>query len=123
MKAKNSSSGTDLAMPVASEGFRNHAKEIEMRIHWSRLRAAPLAAACAGIAGAALAAASFGDLDKDRDGYVSKVEARGDRAVEAAFNAADRNKDGRLDRSEFATIAADAAKHRSGPPASTGAPK
>lgn len=79
-----------------------------MRNCLSILFAAPLALA----ASAAFGAASFAELDADKDGYVSKVEARKDRAVEAGFAAADRNKDGRLDRAEFATIVADASRER-----------
>jgi len=96
--------------PVAREDIRNLdaplSKEIEMRIRMSMLYALPLAAAT----GLALAAASFNDLDKDKDGYVSKVEARQDRSVEAGFTAADKNRDGRLDRAEFAALAAGVTK-------------
>jgi hypothetical protein len=68
------------------------------------LYAVPLAAA----AGFAFAAASFNDLDKDKDGYVSKVEAQKDRSIEQGFMAADKNRDGKLDRAEFAALAAGA---------------
>lgn len=72
-----------------------------MRIRLPLLTALPLAAA----AGLALAAATFGTLDTDKDGYVSKAEAQKDASTEAAFAAADKNKDGKLDRAEFGSIA------------------
>ena len=44
----------------------------------------------------------FNKLDVNRDGYVSKEEARKLRGFEKAFNEADDNRDGRLDTNEFA---------------------
>lgn len=47
---------------------------------------------------------SFGYLDIDKDARVSPAEAKADWAVTTAFDAADTNKDGFLDKSEFATL-------------------
>lgn len=43
----------------------------------------------------------FATLDSDRNGYVSRVEARSVRGVEAHFSAADDDRDGLLDRREY----------------------
>ncbi|MGB8435481.1 MAG: hypothetical protein WCE38_14575 [Burkholderiales bacterium] len=58
----------------------------------------------ASAAGLALAAPSFGDLDKNKDGYISQTEAKGDSSVMAGFAGADKNRDGKLDPAEFAAI-------------------
>lgn len=47
---------------------------------------------------------SFGYLDIDKDARVSPAEARADWAVARGFDAADTNKDGYLDKTEFATL-------------------
>jgi hypothetical protein len=47
---------------------------------------------------------SFGYLDIDKDARVSPAEAKADWAVARGFDAADINKDGFLDRSEFAAL-------------------
>jgi hypothetical protein len=47
---------------------------------------------------------SFGYLDIDKDARVSPVEAKADWAVAQGFATADINKDGYLDRSEFAAL-------------------
>jgi hyperosmotically inducible protein len=45
--------------------------------------------------------AKFEQLDKNRDGYLSRDEVRHIRDYAKAFNEADENRDGRLDASEF----------------------
>lgn len=47
---------------------------------------------------------SFGYLDIDKDARVSPSEAKADWAVAQGFDAADTNKDGYLDKTEFATL-------------------
>lgn len=65
------------------------------------------AAAAAAVAWAADPSASnvsdpaFRGLDVNRDGYVSRAEARKLRQFEKAFAEADENRDGRLDEDEF----------------------
>ena len=44
---------------------------------------------------------AFVHLDSDRNGYVSRVEARSVRGVEGIFDSADVNRDGLLDRDEY----------------------
>ena len=44
---------------------------------------------------------SFARLDSDRNGYVSRVEARIATAISEEFDAADVNRDGLLDREEY----------------------
>ena len=47
---------------------------------------------------------SFGYLDTDKDARVSPAEAKADWAVAQQFAGADLNKDGYLDKSEFAAL-------------------
>ena len=47
---------------------------------------------------------AFQDIDSDRNGYVSRVEARSIAAVEKAFDSADANQDGLLDRGEYTSV-------------------
>ena len=47
---------------------------------------------------------SFGRLDSDSNGYVSRVEARSIVVVESGFDAADSNGDGLLDRDEYRSL-------------------
>jgi hypothetical protein len=47
---------------------------------------------------------SFGYLDIDKDARVSPAEAKADWAVAHQFSAADTNKDGFLDKTEFASL-------------------
>jgi hypothetical protein len=49
-------------------------------------------------------ATSFGYLDTDKDARVSPAEAKADWAVAQGFVAADINKDGYLDKMEFAAL-------------------
>ena len=70
--------------------------------------AAALAAALIGTAGAAQAADTkqpvspeFKKLDVNRDGYLSRDEARKIRDFDQAFTEADDNRDGKLDAAEF----------------------
>ena len=44
---------------------------------------------------------SFVIIDSDRNGYVSRVEARSITAVESRFESADTNQDGLLDEQEY----------------------
>jgi hyperosmotically inducible protein len=70
---------------------------------------AALAVAMIGAVGAARGADSrepgspdFARLDADRDGYVSREEAKPLRGFDQAFSEADDNRDGKLDAAEFA---------------------
>ena len=47
------------------------------------------------------ATTTFKSLDRNGDQSISKVEARADRAVTAAFNTADINLDGYISKSEY----------------------
>ena len=47
---------------------------------------------------------AFHDIDSDRNGYVSRVEARSVVVVENAFDTADTNRDGLLDRGEYTSV-------------------
>ena len=47
---------------------------------------------------------SFHEIDSDRNGYVSRVEARSVVVVENAFDSADANGDGLLDRREYRSV-------------------
>ena len=46
--------------------------------------------------------ADFAALDKNKDGYLSKLEAAGEREIAKRFGAFDLDKDGRLSESEYA---------------------
>jgi hypothetical protein len=56
------------------------------------------------VASAAQAAPAFNDLDKDHDGMLTRAEASGVKGLD--FAKADTNKDGRLDRAEYAAAIA-----------------
>jgi len=45
--------------------------------------------------------AGFNGLDKNGDGFLTRVEARGNPQLASNFKAADRNKDGKLNRAEY----------------------
>ncbi len=47
---------------------------------------------------------SFGYLDTDKDARIAPAEAKADWAVAQGFERADANRDGYLDRDEFATL-------------------
>jgi Ca2+-binding EF-hand superfamily protein len=47
---------------------------------------------------------AFNHLDSDRNGYVSRVEARSVKGVETVFDSADTNSDGLLDHSEYTSV-------------------
>ena len=51
--------------------------------------------------GAGAPRAEFAALDRNRDGYISKVEANGDREVAKRFAQFDTDKDGRLSLEEY----------------------
>lgn len=48
----------------------------------------------------------FGQLDKDADGSISKVEGARDKGVKTEWSKLDANKDGKLDSAEFAKFEA-----------------
>ncbi len=54
--------------------------------------------------GVATARPSFGDIDADSDGVISRDEWQGSTDVDADFSAVDQNQDGNIDRSEFAAF-------------------
>jgi hyperosmotically inducible protein len=75
---------------------------------FTRCATAMLAAALIGTAGAARAAESggpvnpeFSKFDANRDGYLSRDEAKKIRDFDQAFTEADDNRDGKLDAAEF----------------------
>jgi hypothetical protein len=43
----------------------------------------------------------FAKLDKDKDGYISKAEAKGDRELSKNFDKWDLNNDGKINRAEY----------------------
>jgi Ca2+-binding EF-hand superfamily protein len=43
----------------------------------------------------------FNALDKNKDGYISRAEAKGNPALAAKFDEADKNHDGKLSRAEY----------------------
>lgn len=53
------------------------------------------------------ARADFDALDLNRDGYVSRIEASGDREIAARFDQFDADGDGRLSPSEYVALIAD----------------
>lgn len=57
-----------------------------------------------GLAWAGSGAASFQDLDSNRDGQLTLDEAKKSPEVKNKFTQADANKDGKLDAAEFAAI-------------------
>lgn len=94
------------------------------RLRGVRAVAAPLAAAVdacleLGRRATARAAARFGALDKDKDGYISREEAR-DAAWADRFPEADQDNDGRLSRSEFTVLAEEVLALRDEPLTATG---
>jgi Ca2+-binding EF-hand superfamily protein len=57
-----------------------------------------------GLAWAASGAASFQELDANRDGQITLDEAKKAPEVKEKFTQADANKDGKLDAAEFAAL-------------------
>lgn len=57
-----------------------------------------------GFAWAEGGAASFQDLDANRDGQITLDEAKKSPEVKSKFTQADANKDGKLDAAEFAAL-------------------
>ena len=47
---------------------------------------------------------AFNRIDSDHNGYVSRVEARSVRVVEAVFDSADIDRDGLLNRDEYTSV-------------------
>ena len=70
-----------IAMLLAQQGFADHPVSVDER-----------------------GLVSFRDIDSDRNGYVSRVEARSVVVVENAFDSADANGDGLLDRREYRSV-------------------
>ncbi len=68
------------------------------------LRTALALAGVLALASAAQAAPAFNDLDKDHDGMLTRAEASTVKGLD--FAKADTNKDGRLDRAEYAAAIA-----------------
>ncbi len=58
--------------------------------------------ASSGPAASAAPSADMSKLDTNKDGYISKAEARKDKALSKVFDSLDTNKDGKLDPAEFA---------------------
>lgn len=54
--------------------------------------------------GSTPSASDFEALDVNRDGYVSKEEAADEQGLSSTWDEADRNRDGRLDQSEFSAF-------------------
>ena len=54
----------------------------------------------------------FRALDRNRDGYLSRVEPESSKVLAARFDSADKNRDGRLDLAEFQGLEADASSDR-----------
>ncbi len=65
-----------------------------------------------GLAWAGSGAASFQDLDSNRDGQITLDEAKKSPEVKAKFTQADANKDGKLDAAEFAALETAQPMHR-----------
>lgn len=53
-------------------------------------------------------AMSFGSLDKDKDGNISKSEAKKDKSLSDQFKTVDTDSDGKLSETEFQTYSAGA---------------
>jgi hypothetical protein len=66
-----------------------------------------LAAIMVSTAALAQSAANFLALDRNRDGYLSKVEALANPEVQKRFSAFDNDKDGRLTEAEYALVMED----------------
>ncbi|MHB1141552.1 MAG: hypothetical protein ACYC1T_07340 [Sulfuricaulis sp.] len=60
--------------------------------------------AASGLAWAAGGAASFQELDTNRDGQITLDEAKKSPDLKANFTQADANKDGKLDAAEFSAL-------------------
>src|ERR1041385_2708688 len=54
--------------------------------------------------------AEFQQIDRNRDGYISRVEALANPEVQKRFTAFDADKDGRISEAEFAAIKDDVAR-------------
>ena len=55
----------------------------------------------------------FTTLDRNGDGFISQDELSGNAAFAKAFDAADKNHDGKLDRAEFQALQAEGSPDRS----------
>jgi hypothetical protein len=55
----------------------------------------------------------FKNLDRNSDGFVSRDELLGDKALSGGFIEADKNRDGKLDMSEFQALEANRSPDRS----------
>src|ERR1041385_272357 len=54
--------------------------------------------------------AEFQQIDRNHDGYISRVEARANPEVQQRFSASEADKDGRSSQAEFAAIKDDVAR-------------
>jgi hypothetical protein len=87
--------------------------------------AGPVAAQTTPGAESASPSAGFAALDKNKDGYISKAEARKDKGLTKQWDSADSNKDGKLDPTEFAQFEATPSgdEGAAGKPSATDPPK
>ena len=89
------------------------------RFEWLVLAAALLL--CPGFSWSADPAPSeFDRLDKNKDGYLSKEELSAPEARNGNWLAIDRDRDGRISRSEFGTVVAQPSPQQSLPSAAAG---
>lgn len=72
-------------------------------------------APAASLTGSVTAAAGMGDLDQNKDGAVSKNEAKKNKALFKQWSKLDVNKDGKLDQGEFAAFESGGASSGSTP--------
>jgi hypothetical protein len=96
--------GSQLISPLASNAEQLKAQPAYEQSFYESVPDEEKVAIGAVGAGAQTAAAPFGTLDADRDGYVSKDEAKDRADLTAQWERADLNRDDRLDQAEFAAF-------------------